>query len=606
MSFSRAAIAALGLMSICTASLSSAAAEPTEITYQGELLRDGVRISGIVNMKFAIVSGGTTLWSNDGTSVDGSEPTGSVPVDVDDSLFSVRLGASPEMVPLTASQLEGATNPGLRVWIEDAAGTSFEQLNEDQPISSVPFALRSGVAEAGGSGGDDGDWTIGTGAVYRVADNIGVGTSNPATKLHVHGQSLWLTGGNGDGLGAAAGAGLRLLSNGPTARIFAWDYDGGGAQVLSLQGPGGNLGIGTVTPATKLHVQGQSLWLTGGDSDGLDPSAGAGLRLFSKGTQSSMFAYDYGGGGPQDLILQAPGGNLGIGTTSPSTTLHVAGQNLSAQIVMERLGTSPGKMAIGADASGFLIGRTDPFTKHVVVTEDGDVGIGTATPMTALHVDGQSLWLTGGNGTGLDPSAGAGLRLHSNGTQSQIFAYEYGGGGPQDLILQGPGGSVGIGTNSPGSTLDVWGRTRTCVVEITGGCDIAEPFDVTSTEDLPNGALVTIAPDRPGHLTISRREYDTSVAGIVSGAGGVGTGLSLRHDGVMEGDNLIALAGRVYALATASNGAIHPGDLMTTSNIPGHAMKAIDQDRRQGAVIGKAMSLLESGEGLVLVLVQPQ
>jgi hypothetical protein len=54
------------------------------------------------------------------------------------------------------------------------------------------------------------------------------------------------------------------------------------------------------------------------------------------------------------------------------------------------------------------------------------------------------------------------------------------------------------------------------------------------------------------------------------------------------------------------NGAIEPGDLLTTSNIPGHAMKAADQARWPGAVIGKAMSSLNEGEGLVLVLVNLQ
>jgi hypothetical protein len=42
---------------------------------------------------------------------------------------------------------------------------------------------------------------------------------------------------------------------------------------------------------------------------------------------------------------------------------------------------------------------------------------------------------------------------------------------------------------------------------------------------------------------------------------------------------------------------------LTTSSVPGHAMKATDRERSFGAVIGKAMSPLEEGQGLVLVLV---
>ena len=51
-----------------------------------------------------------------------------------------------------------------------------------------------------------------------------------------------------------------------------------------------------------------------------------------------------------------------------------------------------------------------------------------------------------------------------------------------------------------------------------------------------------------------------------------------------------ALSGRVYALADASNGAIKPGDLLTSSDIPGHCMKVTDSHLAQGAIIGKAMS----------------
>ena len=58
--------------------------------------------------------------------------------------------------------------------------------------------------------------------------------------------------------------------------------------------------------------------------------------------------------------------------------------------------------------------------------------------------------------------------------------------------------------------------------------------------------------------------------------------------------------------ATASNGPIHPGDLLTTSSLDGHAMKATNAKRTYGAVLGKAMSTLEAGEGLVLILVSLQ
>ena len=50
----------------------------------------------------------------------------------------------------------------------------------------------------------------------------------------------------------------------------------------------------------------------------------------------------------------------------------------------------------------------------------------------------------------------------------------------------------------------------------------------------------------------------------------------------------------------------HTGDLLTTSDVPGHAMKVVDSGKAQGAVLGKAMTRLEGGRGLVLVLVSLQ
>lgn len=68
----------------------------------------------------------------------------------------------------------------------------------------------------------------------------------------------------------------------------------------------------------------------------------------------------------------------------------------------------------------------------------------------------------------------------------------------------------------------------------------------------------------------------------------------------------MALSGRVYVRADATFGAIKPGDLLTTSDTPGHAMKVTDHLQAQGAILGKAMSALDDGRGFVLVLVTLQ
>ena len=75
---------------------------------------------------------------------------------------------------------------------------------------------------------------------------------------------------------------------------------------------------------------------------------------------------------------------------------------------------------------------------------------------------------------------------------------------------------------------------------------------------------------------------------------------------IANGKHPVALTGRVYCHVDASFGAIEPGDLITTSSTPGHGMKVGDHDQAQGAIIGKAMTGLKEGRGLVLVLVSLQ
>jgi hypothetical protein len=143
------------------------------------------------------------------------------------------------------------------------------------------------------------------------------------------------------------------------------------------------------------------------------------------------------------------------------------------------------------------------------------------------------------------------------------------------------------------------------VLTITGGSDLAEPFQMSS-DDIPKGAVVVIDDAHPGKLKLSGNAYDNRVAGIVSGANGVNPGITLRQEGLLEGGQQVALSGRVYALADAGTHPIQPGDLLTTSDTPGHVMAARDRARGQGAIVGKAMSGLKDGRGMVLVLVNLQ
>ena len=108
-------------------------------------------------------------------------------------------------------------------------------------------------------------------------------------------------------------------------------------------------------------------------------------------------------------------------------------------------------------------------------------------------------------------------------------------------------------------------------------------------------------------MRVANGAYDPLVAGIISGAGDIQPGLVMQQE---EESNVngemhpVALTGKVYVKAI---GPIQVGDLLTTADVAGHAMAAIDRERAFGATLGKAMSALREGEtGLVLVLVALQ
>jgi len=145
------------------------------------------------------------------------------------------------------------------------------------------------------------------------------------------------------------------------------------------------------------------------------------------------------------------------------------------------------------------------------------------------------------------------------------------------------------------------------ILEILGGADVAECFPIReASEGIEPGAVLVIDPTGSGQLVESSAAYDRCVAGVVSGAGTLKPGMTLEG-AIAEGEGVpIALSGQVYCLVDASYGSVRPGDLLTTSDTAGHAMRVVDHPRAQGAVLGKAMTSLAEGRGLVLVLVTLQ
>ncbi len=168
--------------------------------------------------------------------------------------------------------------------------------------------------------------------------------------------------------------------------------------------------------------------------------------------------------------------------------------------------------------------------------------------------------------------------------------------GSGDIAVKGEGllyGVQAICSNAGGYALKVEGRA-TCS---TGGwADLAE--FLYGSETLESGDVVVIDEQSENALRRCRQPYDTRVAGIIS----TNPTLTVGHLANADNGYPLALTGVVPCKVTAHSAPIRPGDLLTTSDVPGHAMKAVNPP--YGTIIGKALEALASGTGVINVLVK--
>jgi len=137
------------------------------------------------------------------------------------------------------------------------------------------------------------------------------------------------------------------------------------------------------------------------------------------------------------------------------------------------------------------------------------------------------------------------------------------------------------------------------------GGDYAESVDVAGgKKQYEPGDVLVLTSDHENDVQKSAEPYSTMVAGIYATKPGV---IGRRESLPKTADELpMAMVGIVPTKVTTENGPIRKGDLLVTSSLPGHAMKGTDRTRMLGAVIGKAMDSLDSGTGMIEVLVTLQ
>jgi len=533
-------------------------AQGTAFTYQGRLNQNGSPATGIYDFRFTIydTSGGANV-------VAGPLPQNGVVVT--NGLFTTTLDFGAGIF----------TGPGrwLEIAVRTNGGPVFTNLAPRQPLLPAPYALHAGSAS-----------NVANGSVVKSLNALK------------------------DNVTLAAGANVTLATNGNTLTLSS---TGPGGTVWGLNGANayytaGNVGIGTSTPQGLLDVVGGGAADTSALFVRADPGAYGrggiihhqastyGWQELAQNTGSATdgtLTYHYvnrtapGTKVSSDIMTLRGDGNVGVGTAFPARRLTVFSSLYGIEHTdgNVRLGTY---LAGGAGWLGTISNHRLQFFVNdgiasMIIDTSGNVGIGTG-PTAKLDVAGDV------KGTRLilraDPLATANAAvLCADPGVVNFVPYNTATARPLNLIVR-----------------DALVRQLT----ITGGADLAEPFPMDA--GMEKGSVVVIDPENPGRLKRSAQAYDKRVAGIVSGANGVNPGIALKQEGALDQGENVALTGRVYVLADASRDGIEPGDLLTTSNTPGHAMKVTDHTKAQGAILGKAMGRLKEGKGMVLVLVTLQ
>jgi hypothetical protein len=366
------------------------------------------------------------------------------------------------------------------------------------------------------------------------AGNVGIGITPSASFSGIEvlqlGGGMTLYGGGGDRATMASnlivntGTAFEYVINGLAGRFSIEDGNmiwstaptGTAGQVATVTTRmtllnNGNVGIGETNPQRPLHINGTEgaarFTSTASGNNGFEVGIGTSSQAFLWQTENSHMQFATNNA---ERMRIDSSGRVGIGTTAPSETLQVNG-NIRVEGVGNVIGfdttgalLSNGIKTIndyetliynGRGASGFaVIGNSNirlgfgtNYTNaetDLFIDSSGNVGIGTDTPASKLHVQGGAIGVTTGQKIGwlYNPTAAtpdnnmynyiltadnggvpaspleiSGSRWTSGNTRGVIFTHQTGG----EIMTIMTGGNVGIGTTSPGSKSVVAGGTDT-------------------------------------------------------------------------------------------------------------------------------------------------
>jgi hypothetical protein len=507
---------------------------------------------------------------------------------------------------------------GTAYWLELSARPSgngpFQAVSPRQPVNPTPYAFFTPLAATAN--------TANAAAANAISSSSIQNNAVTGSKI-ASGQVVKSLNGLFDDITLQAGANVTLTPSGNGLSISA---NSGGGAGWSLTGNGGTSSanfLGTtdnhplelrVWNERALHLE----WGTDGNSASMNTIAGSRVNLISNGAIGATIA----GGGEEGTLspFEYPNeirGSFGtIGGGSGNTVRYgayatIAGgsDNLAGYDVSQTGNFS----SVGGGYLNCAQGDFSTVPGGDRNWAPGAYSFAAGVRAKAVH-DRTFVW-NDSNSDAFSTGPGQFEVFTANGAVFHTEFLTVSGSGGENAYIGGDGlgSDVQIGSLNPSvSTVAFYNANNNTYMDgvvrtltIMGGSDLAEPFEL-SDENIPAGSVVIIDDNHPGQLVRSSEPYDTRVAGVVSGANGIHPGLMLHQDGVNGAGKNVALSGRVYVLADAATGPIKPGDLLTTSATAGHAMKVTDHARSHGAVLGKAMTGLSQGKGMVLVLVTLQ
>jgi hypothetical protein len=444
------------------------------------------------------------------------------------------------------------------------------------------YGLYSDTDSSAASGYTYGTYSNAAGNYYSYGV-LGIGTSVTRTAYGLYGQASLPSGNNYPSYGLTGSANTYGNGHAYGTSTSAYHYGTSGTAFGTYSYANGSdngdaYGVSSTAYKSSSDTSGTAYggYFTGDN----DRSTGNSYGLYGRALGT--------GGTNYGVYALAQNGNTNYGVFGKGTTyggnFESDSTGVRAQGVYTGIYATATSTSTAAKNAGYFY--TNGVGNSVYGRADGENGIG-------LHGYGQ-----GANGTGVKAWGRAkGLQAQSWGSGSYgVYATS------TNVALYASSG-VYAAEFRGNVIIKEWGSGNT-VMELGAGLDYAEGFDVSDEFKIEPGTVLIIDSENPGKLTKSKKAYDKRVAGIVAGAKGQGSGIRL---GAGQFDYDVALAGRVFCKVDATYGAVEPGDILTTSDTPGYAMKSMDPNRDHGAILGKAMEPLEDGQrGQILVLVTLQ